>query len=83
MTQGPRAKACGTDCTDGRAGNLPETIRVKEAAPAREVLLGSDEVAAKEAHVHSEHEQAKPKLAGLPSRWARSSIRSASRPAVE
>jgi hypothetical protein len=31
---------------------LPETIRAKEAAPAHEVLLGSDEVAAQEAHVH-------------------------------
>ena len=33
-------------------GNLSETIRIKEAAPAREVLLGAGEVAAIEAHAY-------------------------------
>src|SRR6202035_5294035 len=32
--------------------DLPETIRIKEAAPTCEVLLGSDQLAAIEVHVH-------------------------------
>ena len=51
VTRG-HAQRLATNRSNGRAGNLPETIRVKEAAPARELLLDSDEVAAKEAHVH-------------------------------
>ena len=44
--------ACENDGSNSRAGNLPETISVKEAAPACELLLHSDEVTAKEADVH-------------------------------
>ena len=52
MSQGPRANACDTDGIYRRARSLPENIRVKEAAPAYEVLLGDYEVAAIVAHLH-------------------------------
>ena len=52
MTQGPRAKTCDTHCPNGRTRNLPEIIRVKEAAPACELLFGSDKVAPREVRVH-------------------------------
>src|ERR1700685_1412037 len=50
--QSRSGKACMCDCSHSSAGNLPETRRAQEAAPASEVLLGTGEVAAKEPHLH-------------------------------
>jgi hypothetical protein len=51
VAQSSSAKTCLTDRSYGCAGKFPETIRVKEAAAAREVGLRADEVAAIVAYV--------------------------------
>src|SRR5450755_1335732 len=52
VTKGPRAEACAPNRTDGGAGNLLETSRLKASAQTCEIILNCDEVTATKTRIH-------------------------------